>query len=238
MTYSTEPDDLDDVDDVDDVDDRDEQRLRLALAMIGAEAGRDDPVQDTAVRPVPVAAQQLALRQRRRKVRGGLLAAAASLAVGLLTVTLVNGGRAGNGDAGLSDDAKRGQTIQEGIACARMIAVGDIVAVRDAPAAGRLVVTFEVRDWIRPGHGAKRVEVDVRDTTDPGYSEPWKKGKNILIQVPTRRDLDAVTHRGAQLAPALAVIKHYLPQAEKTECRPYWRTEQPEANPDPSIPVW
>jgi hypothetical protein len=203
-----------------------EERLRLALGLIADEAGRDAP----APRPAP----QAVWWRRHTMVTTALGAAAAvcALLVGLGALGDTGPAGSGSGSTGARDnesgdhDSSQGQSSQEYIACARMIAEGDVLAVREAPQQGRVLVTFAVQDWIKPTEGADEVELDLVDPTAAGISEPWAKGQHVLIVVPSREDLVADSFSGSALAGGRSFLEHYLPEAAGVECPPYWKNTQ------------
>ncbi|MEU6805289.1 hypothetical protein [Streptomyces neyagawaensis] len=163
--------------------------------------------------------------RQRGVVLAGLVSAAA-LCAGVLGSTLIGGGttNAGSDRSGGGENASgKGQTLLEWIACGRTIAEGDVVAVKPSSEAGRVVVTFDVQDWIKPARGAERITLDVVDPTEAGVREPWKQGQHLLIVVPERRDQETDTFQGDQLPSYRAKIEQGLPDAAGTECPPEWR---------------
>ncbi|WP_055715833.1 hypothetical protein [Streptomyces torulosus] len=222
----------------------DEALLRRAFALIGEEAGRPDPVSSTPVTegrvsgadpqlagagPVPTGGPNSRTGtvwwRRRGVVLAGLVSAAA-LCAGVLGSTLIDGGttNAGSDRSGGGENASgKGQTLLEWIACGRTIAEGDVVAVKPSSEAGRVVVTFDVQDWIKPTRGAERITLDVVDPTEAGVREPWKQGQHLLIVVPERRDQETDVFQGDQLQSYRAKIEQGLPDAAGTECPPEWR---------------
>ncbi|MDG5805546.1 hypothetical protein P9869_23345 [Streptomyces ossamyceticus] len=163
--------------------------------------------------------------RRRGVVLAGLVSAAA-LCAGVLGSTLIDGGttNAGPDRSGGGENASgKGQTLLEWIACGRTIAEGDVVAVKPSSEAGRVVVTFDVQDWIKPARGAERITLDVVDPTEAGVREPWKQGQHLLIVVPGRRDQETDVFQGDQLRSYRAKIEQGLPDAAGTECPPEWR---------------
>ncbi|WP_405798350.1 hypothetical protein [Streptomyces sp. NBC_01506] len=98
--------------------------------------------------------------------------------------------------------------------------------MRDAPEEGRLLVTFDVKEWIKPASGADRIELDMVDPAVAQAQEPWREGVPVLLSVPLRRDLEASALSGEQLKSRRKVLDHYLPPATNTQCPEYWRTPQ------------
>lgn len=192
-----------------------EEKLRRALAMIGEEAGRDEVVPEPRARTTP-------WWRHWGTVTGGLVTAAA-LCAGVLVLAL--GDDKPTGPSGGNQSGK-GQTLEEWIACARVIAEGDVAAVRDSEEPGRVIVTFDVDDWIKPAQGTKRVDLDLVDPTEAGVHPSWKAGTHALIVVPERHDLSADTFEGAQLDRYRDQIERALPKAPEAGCPAYWQDPQ------------
>ncbi|MFF3691620.1 hypothetical protein [Streptomyces sp. NPDC002187] len=200
----------------------DEDVLRRAFALIGEEAGRPEPEFEPGPVPlVPVRARTV--WWRRRGVVLTAFASAAALCAGVIGAVLIDGGAAEPGATDHSGASGKGQTLVEWIACARTIAEGDVVTVRQSPSAGRVIVSFEVQEWIKPSRGEKRITLDVVDPTKAGVREPWREGQHLLIVVPQRRDLETDTFRGEQLTWYRGRIEEGLPEAATAECPPFWR---------------
>lgn len=212
----------------------DEERLRLALTMIGDEAGRTDGwAADTWADTWAGADTRTARAHRtgrRRRALSGALGAVAALGIGAL---LVFG--AGGADDEVPADSGQGQNRYEGIACSRLIADGDILAVEDGPE-GRVVLTLAVREWVKPARGPERVRIEVVDPSANGADEPWKPQRDVLLTVPVRPDLWAAAYDGPGRTSELAQMKRDLPRAERTSCPAYWRTV-PDREPSPPGPV-
>ncbi|MGW1898986.1 hypothetical protein ACWCQB_16400 [Streptomyces hirsutus] len=198
----------------------DEELLRRAFALIGEEAGRPEPDSE----PVLLAHDRTRrVWWRRRGVVMAALASTAALCTGVLVSVLIDDGAA-KPQSGRDDRASgKGQTLPEWIACARTIAEGDVVTVRQSSEAGRVVVTFDVQDWIKPGRGAQRITLDVVDPAEARVRDPWKEGQHLLIVVPERRDQETDTFRGERLEWYRARIEHGLPEAATADCPPIWR---------------
>ncbi|MES4904876.1 MULTISPECIES: hypothetical protein [unclassified Streptomyces] len=188
-----------------------EDDLRLALRMIGEEAGRAD------VRPRPA---PRTARWRRRGTVGGVLVAAAALSVGALVFWLADGRSVRS--SGSADG--RGLTSRQEIACARIIADGEVVAVRDASRPHQVVVTFAVRDWIKPAQGAKEIKIN---TVDPEWLEekPFKAGQRLLILDLGYPNGEVLYYQGRHAKWQRDLFKRELPKAAKTECPAFWREQ-------------
>lgn len=191
-----------------------EERLQLALTMIGDEASRSEPLNATRV-----TLQAGGRLQHKGLLVGAFLGAAALCAGALMTVLLYDAGGRGKSEG-------MDQSNQEGIACARLIVEAVVVAVRDAPEDGRLLVTFDVQEWIKPASGADRIELDLVDPAVAQVQEPWRKGVRVLLNVPLRRDVEASAFSGKILESQRKILDYYLPLAQKTECPEYWRVPQ------------
>ncbi|WP_159769615.1 hypothetical protein [Streptomyces sp. HM190] len=163
--------------------------------------------------------------RRRGVVLAGLVSAAA-LCAGVLGSSLIGDGTT-NADSdrsgGGANASGKGQTLLEWIACGRTIAEGDVVAVKPSSEAGRVLVTFDVQDWIKPARGAERIILDVVDPTEARVREPWKEGQHLLVVVPERRDQETDAFQGDQLQWYRAKIEQGLPDAAGTTCPPEWR---------------
>ncbi|MEU5032049.1 hypothetical protein [Streptomyces milbemycinicus] len=185
-----------------------ENDLRLALRMIGEEAGRAD----LPPRPFP-----RTMWWRRRGTVGGVLVAAAALSVGALFFWLVDGRSVRS--SGSADE--RGLTNVQEVACARIAAEGEVVSVRDASRPHQVVVTLAVQNWIKPERGAKEIEIN---TVDPEWleEEPFKAGQHLLIVDMGRPDGEVNYYQGRHAKWERELFKRYLPKAAKTECPAFW----------------
>ncbi|WP_405794492.1 hypothetical protein [Streptomyces sp. NBC_01506] len=202
---------------------REERRLRAALELIGDAAAHPDPVRP--VRRAPLARR----RHRRLALAGAALLGAAALCTVLLTNVVGSGERAEEGSGrGSGSGSGIGQTAAEGIACARLIAEGDVLDVRPAPQTGRVLLTFAVDDWIKPAKGADTVELNLVDPAVAQVAEPFRKGQRLLLVVPVRDDLEANASSGTELTRYRAVIEDNWAKASTTECPPYWKGTGPE----------
>ncbi|MFD3931784.1 hypothetical protein [Streptomyces sp. NPDC058614] len=214
-----------------------EERLRAALALIGdavagpdpaAAPGRPDPVTPPAhpVTPSPVRPPERASHRRRRHALIDGALAAAVLCAALLT----NDGWFGDtrsGTAGRAEDGGGvGQTYAEGIACARLIVEGDVLDVRPAPRTGRVLLTFAVDDWIKPGRGGSTIELDLVDPSVAEVEEPFGEGRHLLLVVPVREDLEADASSGTELTRMREIIDSNWAEAARTVCPPYWKGTQ------------
>ncbi|WP_326604330.1 hypothetical protein [Streptomyces sp. NBC_01800] len=177
-----------------------EDRLRLTLSLIAKEADRE-------------ATAQAAHRNRRRVLTGMLIAAAVAISMGI-AVTGDPSSTAGR--PGPRGDGKL--TTAGAIACSRVIAEGDVVSVRDAPQPDRVILTFHVKDWLKPAHGAQQVDLNVVDPAKDGLLKRWQPGEHVLIVVETDRDNHVNTYRGDTIAERRAELEPALPKALGMKC--------------------
>ncbi|OMI40280.1 hypothetical protein [Streptomyces sparsogenes] len=212
-----------DITDATELTESEESDLRVALRMIAEEAGRADLPPEPAPRPV---------RRRRATVRG-VLATAAALAVGVLTIgvlTFVSTDGRSATSAGGADG--QGLTGVETVACARFAVEGEVVAVRDASRPHQVVVTLAVRGWIKPAQGAKEVDIN---TVDPEWLEekPFRTGERLVLVDMGRPDGEVVADRGTHVKMVRELFKRELPKAAKTECPAFWRDQDAGSNTPP-----
>lgn len=156
------------------------------------------------------------------------LAAVATLCAALLTTSSGDTRTGGTttedpGGTTTEDSGGQGQTYAEGIACARLIAEGEVLDVRPASRPGRVLLRFAVSDWIKPERGAGTVELDLVDPSVAQVEEPFGKGQHLLLVVPVREDLEADASSGAELTRMREVIDANWAKAATTECPRYWR---------------
>ncbi|MGW3413933.1 hypothetical protein [Streptomyces sp. NPDC000888] len=224
-----------------------EERLRAALALIGDAAAGPDPAAppgrpDPVTPPAPSAApsrvrppERASHRRRRQALIGGALAAAVLCAALLTNDSWFRDTRSGtaadaSGSSGRVEDGQDeggvGQTYAEGIACARLIVEGDVLDVRPAPQTGRVLLTFAVDDWIKPGRGRSTIELDLVDPTAAEAEEPFANGQHLLLVVPVREDLEADVSSGTELTRMRKIIDSNWAEAARTECPPYWKGTQ------------
>ncbi|MEV6166023.1 hypothetical protein AB0L71_29745 [Streptomyces sp. NPDC052052] len=193
----------------------DEDRIRLALGMIGAEAAGDRA--GAAHTPVPVPVPVAPRRPVRRALLPALILAASVAAVALVLGTWTDGsGTPSRRTAGHEADA--GMTWEAVVPCTRMIAEGDVVSVREAAGAGRVVVTFAVDDWLRPARGRERVDVEVPDPAAQPGTARWKPGEHLLLVVYSAHDQFASDYQGDEIAVTRAAIEPYLKKTEGRAC--------------------
>lgn len=230
-----------------------EERLRAALALIGDAVAGPDPAAAPGRRPDPVTPpapsaspsrvrppERASHRSRRQALIGGALAAAVLCAALLTNGSWFRDTRSGtaadpSGSSGRVEDGQDedgqdeggvGQTYAEGIACARLIVEGDVLDVRPAPRTGRVLLTFAVADWIKPGRGRSTIELDLVDPTVAEVEEPFGKGQHLLLVVPVREDLEADASSGTELTRMREIIDSNWAEAARTECPPHWKGTQ------------
>ncbi|UCM89729.1 hypothetical protein [Streptomyces marincola] len=197
-----------------------ERRLRLALRMIGEEAGWAHPAPSTAaVRPVPSSG---AARSRHRRVVARAAVAAVALALGFLAVATADNGSGATGSSDVADGSARGLRDHEWIACSTTIVEGQVLDVRPAAEPGRDLVTIEVAEWIKPSEGPSEVELPLVDLRLAQVQEPLREGEHVLLAVSVLSDEEPVVLRGDRLARERVIIKEALPRAARTECPDFW----------------
>ncbi|MBC9714789.1 hypothetical protein H9Y04_19745 [Streptomyces sp. TRM66268-LWL] len=167
---------------------------------------------------VPDSAVQ-AGRRRGRRFRGG-----GALTAGVLAFRTDSQRSSPRPSAEQAEKAAgKGQSREEWVVCATTIAVGDVVAVQPGAERGRLSVTFSVREWIKPAHGAQRIRIDAVDPRTDGVQDPWEVGQHLLVVVPQRRDEAVSTFSGRRLAEFRPHVEKGLLGAEGTPCPSPWR---------------
>ncbi|TVZ77727.1 hypothetical protein [Streptomyces sp. BK340] len=137
------------------------------------------------------------------------------LAVGTLALSACGGEGPAEGD--------RGQTAAEWVACSTTMVVGDVASV--SPSArhkGRISVTVEATEWLKPVRGERRITLDVVDPGATDTPRQVKPGQHLLIAVPERDSLEPGVFRGDQLRLERARIKKALPASETTKCPYPW----------------
>ncbi|MFG3342508.1 hypothetical protein [Glycomyces sp. NPDC048151] len=124
----------------------------------------------------------------------------------------------------------------ENIACSQFMAVGEVVSVEPADADGRVIVTFEVEQPLKPTDAQGLVELEM---TDPAATDPasaLKADDRVLLEVPRRDDLSPAVYRGTYLDSRVTEIQQYLDAAATTECPPQFQeggsTAEVEENPN------
>ena len=204
-----------------------EQAVRLALRMIGEEAGRT-------VRPGDAVPELLAPRRpdarRRRRTAAAWATALAVCAAVAVTATfsgLLSGKAPGDSAtppgtrSTAAAEGGRGQTLLEWIACARSIVVGDVTEV--APnGEGRIAVDLDVEEWIKPPRGDRKITMDVVDPRVAQDRPPIEEGTRVLVVLPRRTDQAADTFEGGQLTQYRSTIIAALDEAGRTTCPPPW----------------
>ncbi|MEU2245574.1 hypothetical protein [Streptomyces sp. NPDC019224] len=193
-----------------------EARLRKALTLIGDEVALPEP-------PDEGHARRARLR-RQAPAAAGALAAAAALAVGVLVFHPDRQGPSTSPSTQPSQPAAgEGQSRTEWIACATTIAIGDVVAVEPGTEQGRLTITFNVREWLKPAQGAEQIAIDAVDPRIDGVQDPWEVGGHLLVVVPQRRDMAVDTFSGERLGRFRAQVTQGLPDAKGAPCPSPWR---------------
>ncbi|MFJ9740568.1 hypothetical protein [Streptomyces sp. NPDC101166] len=177
------------------------------------------------MRKPPLSEQQRERATRPRRTRPALAAAVGLAAVAALCAALLTTWSQDRpaDDTTTQDAGGQGQTYAEGIACARLIAEGDVLDVRPASRPGRVLLRFAVNHWIKPDRGADTVELDLVDPSVAQVEEPFAKGRHLLLVVPAREDLEADASSGAELTRMREVVDANRAKAATTKCPRYWR---------------
>ncbi|MFC8262355.1 hypothetical protein ACFUNF_33275 [Streptomyces sp. NPDC057291] len=190
-----------------------DDQIKLAFKLIG-----DAAAEGSAPADGPDAASKLRQRQRRHKLWStAALAAGAAVVAGLLSLPFWADGANGSPEAanrGARDKLSWAGTI----ACSQVIAEGNVVSVRDARQAGRVILTFAVDDWLWPAKGKKRVSLDVPDPAAQGAYERWKPGEHLLITVSKFPDQLVSDYRGSQITRVRSQIEPELAKAVGKSC--------------------
>ncbi|GAA4801211.1 hypothetical protein [Streptomyces ziwulingensis] len=205
--------------------------LREQLAVIGG--ALTAPVRDTeparaAVPPLaPASGRPHRPRSRRRPFAvalGALAVACAGAFVAGLGWLAVQGGPAGSQDSSAAKDADSAAEAPGGaeapfgspryLACARLVAEGEVVAVEPVAGTGRHRVTLEVTRSYLPDPGERRVTFPLDDTTGT-----VTEGDLVLVGIPRHGDApDAVFVGEAALAGQRARITAALPGSRTLGC--------------------
>ncbi|MFJ5773399.1 hypothetical protein [Streptomyces sp. NPDC093094] len=212
--------------------------LREHLGLIGHALGEPAPeaasasasvsasVSETAPEPVPV---RVPVRRRRPFVLG-VRAVGVACAVGVFSLLgwLVAGSGAGDGaaDSGTASsaaaDEKSGPGAAEDlsapgyVACARLIAEGDVTAVDPVPGAARDRITLRVTRYLKPERGGRPEVTFVMDRdVDPRLRE----GDHALVSIPGGAASPDIWSVGTQdVASSRAWIGEALPESRDLAC--------------------
>jgi hypothetical protein len=104
-----------------------------------------------------------------------------------------------------SADDGTGESLEDAVACARGILIGEVVSIE--PAAGDLFsITLKVTDWISPGSGPTQVTYTVGDDDADGSGGHIKKGQRRLFVVPRSTSASVYTFTGPDYDAAKAKI--------------------------------
>ncbi|WP_031476797.1 hypothetical protein [Streptomyces bicolor] len=196
--------------------------LREQLDIIGR-ALAEPPAPAPEPAPVPVRQPSRVRRRVFAAAFGGLaVAAAASVLVGmgwLLTQTGSGDTASSGGDA--AADSKEAASPASGtafgsphyLACARLVAEGDVIAVAPVPGTGQERITLSVTRFFQP---AKSEDGEVTFVME---EDSVDKGEHILVGIPRDAASPDVWVVGEQdIAPERAWITASLPEARKLTC--------------------
>lgn len=110
-----------------------------------------------------------------------------------------------------------GSTTWAGLAaCSRAILWGDVVSSVPAPQTGRIVVTLDVTDWVKPSTGPAKVEYDLVDPEangGKGVNRPFVAGEHMLLRVPLDSKEMVTGHYGDDAAFQGGELQKALPKA-------------------------
>ncbi|MFJ7073337.1 hypothetical protein [Streptomyces sp. NPDC098781] len=190
--------------------------LREQLGIIG-QALAEPPAPAAEPAPVPVRRPAGTRRRAFRLALGTLaVAAAASVVAGLgwLAGQAGGGGSAAGSaaDSAASKQSETGSGSSRYLACARLVAEGDVIAVESVPGTAQQRVTLRVSRSYQP----EKSEAEVTFRMEQGSVA---RGEHILVGIPrgaAAPDLVAVGER--EIAPERAWITASLAQSRKLTC--------------------
>lgn len=189
--------------------------------MIGEEAARDEPPQET----TPSRSGHPWWRRRPAIAAGALTAAAVVCAAVVAGIGGAENGAPRSPTALRPSDSSEGGngiTYAQGIACSQTIVVGELLAVREAPERGRVIVTIDVQEWIKPASGPSQVNLNVIDPRT--YNEErWKPGTYVLFRIPLRLDRLAGVSQGPDVKFDRKMLVRALPKSKQATCPPPFR---------------
>ncbi|MFI0810617.1 hypothetical protein [Streptomyces echinatus] len=143
--------------------------------------------------------------------------AAVGMAVAASALVACGGGGPARGD--------RGQSAPEWVACSTTMVVGDVASVAASPGRkGRISVTLDATQWLKPARGQRRVTLDVVDPGATDARRAVKAGQHLLIAVPERDGVEPGVFRGEGLRLERDRIKKALHAADKVNCPSPWKS--------------
>lgn len=187
------------------LNDRQADRLHAALTLIG------DTAASQGHRGVPMGS-----RTSHKTAVLALLAVAVSLLV--LGWVFARG----SSSSPLAGSTTSAQSNAEMVACAETILVGVPTEIEPGSISGRIFVTMEVTEWIKPDAGETRVVLNVPSPQSEGR-DPWKLGVEAIVIAPENRRLAPDVFTGSAVGDTRRIIMHALPEGKTTECPKYWQ---------------
>ncbi|MFI9149687.1 hypothetical protein [Streptomyces sp. NPDC053367] len=213
--------------------------LRAQLGLLGHALAEPEPEPEPQPEPQPEprpvprpepAPARTPVRRRRPfllavRVAGVTCAVGVFSLLGWLVVSSAPGGAAddsGGSNKAASGDQKSGSGNEAAdlsapgyLACARLIAEGDVTAVEPVPGAGQDRITLRVTRHLKPARGPAEVSFPMDRDVDP---RP-RTGDHVLISIPEGSAVPDVWSVGAQdVAEARAWITRALPESRTIPC--------------------
>ncbi|MFE1439008.1 hypothetical protein [Streptomyces sp. NPDC058739] len=189
-----------------------------------------EPLAEAPKRPAPrPAAVQTPVRRRRPFVLA-VRAVGVACAIGVFSVTgwavvRAGGGVGASSDAGSKSAASDEKSASEAqadmsapgyLACARLVAEGDVTAVDPVPGTARDRVTLRVTRYLKPDKGRAVVTFVMDRDSDPRL----RVGDHALVSIPSGSAAPDVWSVGDQdVARSRAWIDEALPQSRAMACR-------------------
>ncbi|MGW1024173.1 hypothetical protein ACWD4J_10700 [Streptomyces sp. NPDC002577] len=192
-----------------------DERIRRAFALIAEEAGKPSAMPQT--QPTGQSPHR-----RPRLLLAAVAAAVVCVGVGIGIAFPGDGGERKEGGAQRAADGQ-GQTLPEAIACAPVIARGDIASVSEPTADHMITFTLDVQEWIKPSAGKNTVRLTV---IDPAYADPkdtLKAGQHVLVMTPQLTSRAAGIFRDKRADYFEKLIRDAMGKAAHTTCPPEWR---------------
>jgi hypothetical protein len=159
-------------------------------------------------------------RRTRMLRRGAIGLAAASTAAAAIAWFAVPSFDGGDTPSSQRPASRAGTSItrEAAIACDRIIAEGTVVDVSDGSQPGRARLALDVRTWLKPTSGPKRLTLDVPDPAAEGASARWLPGEVLLVMVPSDPDQLIDSYGGSEIKDARAWVDDAIARAPGVEC--------------------
>ncbi|MFJ8081171.1 hypothetical protein ACIQ6Y_11120 [Streptomyces sp. NPDC096205] len=200
--------------------------LREQLGLLGHALGEPEPEREPEPAPAPA---RVPVRRRRPFVLA-FRAVSVACAVGVFSLLgwlVVSSVPGGANDTGGSADSKAAAGQKSGgneaadmsapgyVACARLIAEGDVTAVEPVPGAAQDRITLRVTRHLKPGRGPAEVSFPMDHDVDPRL----RTGDHVLISIPKGAAMPDIWSVGAQeVAETRAWITDALPESGTIPC--------------------